>query len=87
VQLLPKVFKGIKEANSAKVRDYVTDEVVNDDVSFFLEEISDIGTTKKTDYVVLGEYNSEIGKQSGNISWTKLVMSMSFIAPTIPTFA
>jgi len=63
VQLLPKVFKGIKEANSAKVRDYVTDEVVNDDVSFFLEEISDIGTTKKTDYVVLGEYNSEIGKQ------------------------
>jgi hypothetical protein len=49
VQLLPKVFKGIKEANSAKVRDYVTDEVVNDDVSFFLEETSDIGTTKKTD--------------------------------------
>jgi len=49
VQLLPKVCKGIKETNSAKVRDYLTDEVVNDDVSFFLEEISDIGTTKKTD--------------------------------------
>ena len=49
MQLPPKVCKGIKETNSAKVRDYVTDEAVNDDVSFFLEEISDIDTTKKTD--------------------------------------
>jgi hypothetical protein len=36
---------------------------VNDNVSFFLEEISDIGTTKKTVYVILGVRNSEVGKQ------------------------
>ena len=48
------MFKGIAEANLNKVRDYLTPEVVKENVSFFLEEISDIGTTKQTVYVVLG---------------------------------
>ncbi len=60
---LTDLFKGIKEANSTKVRDYLTPEVVNENVSLFLEEILDIGTTKETVYVILGVYHSEIGKQ------------------------
>jgi hypothetical protein len=60
---LTDLFKGIKEANSNKVRDYLTPKVVNENVSFFLKEILDIGTTKKTVYVVLGVYNSDIGKR------------------------
>jgi hypothetical protein len=60
---LTDLFKGIKEPNSAKVRDYLTQEVVNKNVSCFLEEMLDIGTTKETVYVVLGVYNSDIGKQ------------------------
>jgi hypothetical protein len=60
---LTDMFKGIEEANSGKVRDLLTDEVVDKNVSCFLEEISDIGTTDKTVYVVLGVYKSEIGKQ------------------------
>ena len=60
---LTDLFKGIKEVNSKNVLNYLTPEVVNDNVSFFLEEISDIGTTKKTVYVILGVRNSEVGKQ------------------------
>jgi len=60
---LTDMFKGIEEANSAKVRYHLTPQVVNKNVSCFLEEISDIGTTKETVYVVLGVHNSEIGKQ------------------------
>jgi hypothetical protein len=60
---LTDLFKGIKEAKSNKVRGYLTPELVNKNVSCFIEEISDIGTTKKTVYVVLGVYNSDIGKQ------------------------
>ena len=51
---LTDMFKGIAEANLNKVRDHLTPEVVNENVSFFLEEIADIGTTKETVYVVLG---------------------------------
>jgi|ERR1019366_10516989 hypothetical protein len=60
---LTDLFKGIKEANSNKVRDYLTPELVNKNVSCFIEEISDIGTTKKTVYVILGVRNSEIANQ------------------------
>ena len=60
---LTDLFKGVKEANSKKVRDHLTPEVVKKNVSFFLKEISDVGTTKETVYVILGVYNSEIGKQ------------------------
>jgi hypothetical protein len=60
---LTDLFKGIKEVNSKNVSNYLTPEVVNDNVSFLLEEISDIGTTKKTVYVILGVRNSEVGKQ------------------------
>jgi len=48
------MFKGIAEANLNNVQDYLTPEVIHENVSFFLEEISDIGTTKETVYVVLG---------------------------------
>ena len=57
------LFKGIKEVNSKNVQNYLTPEVVNENVSLFLEEISDIGTSKKTVYVILGVRNSEVGKQ------------------------
>ena len=60
---LTDLFKGIEEANSGKVRDLLTDDLVNKNVSCLLEEILDIGTTDKTVYVVLGVYHSEIGKQ------------------------
>jgi hypothetical protein len=60
---LTDLFKGIKEANSKNVRNYLTPKVVNENVSSFLEEISDIGTTKETVYVILGVPNSEVGKQ------------------------
>jgi len=60
---LTYLFKDIKAVNSKNVRNYLTPEVVNENVSLFLEEISDIGTTKKTVYVILGVRNSEVGKQ------------------------
>jgi hypothetical protein len=60
---LTDLFKGIKEVNSKNVQNYLTPEVVTENVSLFLEEISDIGTTKKTVYVILGVRNSEVGKQ------------------------
>lgn len=60
---LTDLFKGIKEVNSRNVQNYLTPEVVTENVSLFLEEISDIGTTKKTVYVILGVRNSEVGKQ------------------------
>ncbi|MGZ4863804.1 MAG: hypothetical protein ACXV7G_03625 [Halobacteriota archaeon] len=47
MKLLPKVFKGIKKAHSAKGRDYLTDELANVDVYFFLEKVSDIGVIRK----------------------------------------
>jgi len=51
---LTDMFKGIKEANMNNVRDHLTPKVVNENVSFFLKEVSDIGATKETVYVVLG---------------------------------
>lgn len=59
---LTDLFKGIKESDSRKVQNYLTDDVVNKNVSCFLQEIADIGTTKKTVFVVLGVYDSDIGK-------------------------
>jgi hypothetical protein len=59
---LTDLFKGIKEADSKRVQAYLTDKVVKDNVSFFLEEISDIGTTKETVCIILGAPNSDVGK-------------------------
>ena len=69
MQLPLYVFKGIKESKFRKIRDYLTDEVVNGDVSFFLEEVLDIGTTKKDGLRSSGDYNSEIVKSIRNLSW------------------
>jgi hypothetical protein len=46
----PQSVQGHKGSEFSKVRDYLTDEVANDDVSFFLEEVSDIGAIKKRRY-------------------------------------
>ena len=57
---LTDLFKGIKEVNSSKLQDYLTPQLVKKNVAYLLEEISDIRTTKRTVYVVLGVYNTEI---------------------------
>jgi hypothetical protein len=51
---LTDLFKGIKEPVAAKVQDYLTRERIDKNVSCFLKEITDIGTTNKTVYIVLG---------------------------------
>ncbi|MFZ0925944.1 MAG: hypothetical protein WCE82_09040 [Halobacteriota archaeon] len=81
---LTHLFKGIKEANAAKVRDNLTREVVNKNVSCFLKEITDIGTTKKTVYVVLG---AEAEKQFRKHFLNKMGDVNVIYIPTIPTMA
>ena len=65
----PQGVHGHKGSKFRKVRDYLTDEVVNGDVSFFLEEVLEIGTTKKDGLSSSSDYNSEIVKSIGNLSW------------------
>lgn len=65
----PQGVQGHKGSKFRKVRDYLTDEVVNGDVSFFLEEVPDIGAPKKDGLCSSGGYNSEIVKSVGNLSW------------------
>ena len=51
---LTDLFKDIKEAKAKNVKPHLTDRVIQKNVTYFLSEVSDLGATQETIFVILG---------------------------------
>ena len=52
------IFKGIDEPNSGKLKDSLTNELINKNVNIFKQEMKDIKIDDETCFIVLGTPNS-----------------------------
>ncbi|MEX0931586.1 MAG: hypothetical protein WDZ88_02435 [Candidatus Paceibacterota bacterium] len=52
---LTDLFKGVPEAKSFKVKGMLNDNIIKENVSFFQDEMNDIGLTKESILVLLGD--------------------------------
>lgn len=59
---LTDLFKGLPEAKSNKLKDKLSDEIIENNVKVFNQEMVDIKLNKISQFVVLGTENSQIAQ-------------------------
>ncbi len=59
---LTDLFKGLPEAKSNKLKDKLTDEIINENVKIFNQEMEDVKIHSKSQFIVLGTQDSQIAK-------------------------